>query len=224
MSRSARSAPAKVRDLVTVKGIRNGLLFVLADDADIAQVLVDLERRLEGQVQSGDASITAYVECGNRKLTDDEERTIRKLFATHGNLIVGGFAGAPPVTSYKQKDPYVFKGTVRSGMVIEHDGDVVVIGDVNPGAQIIAAGDVFVMGHLRGSIHAGAAGNHQAVVAANYFEPLQVRIAHVVRRAPDVRTRAAEMEFAYLDGEQMAVEQMAYLGQHRAKLASFARI
>lgn len=218
MSRSARSAPAKVRDLVTVKGIRNGLLFVLADDVDIADVLEELEHKLEGQIKS-DGTLTAYVECGQRKVTDDDERMIRKLFATHGNLIVGGFAGAPTVSSLRHKDPYVFKGTVRSGMLIEHDGDVVIIGDVNPGGQIIAAGDVYIMGHLRGSIHAGASGNHQAVVAANYFEPLQVRIAHVVRRAPDVRTRPAEMEFAYLDGEQMAIEQMAYLAQYRAKMS-----
>lgn len=77
--------------------------------------------------------------------------------------------------------------TLRSGQIIQHPGHVVVIGDVNPGAEIIAGGDVVVWGRLRGIVHAGAAGNDGAVVCALSLAPLQLRIGHHIARAPEGR-------------------------------------
>ncbi|PWI58823.1 septum site-determining protein MinC [Sulfoacidibacillus thermotolerans] len=220
MTKSAKSISSiGSRELVTIKGIRSGLLFVLADDALFADVVEELKQKLTGSHQhllSG-ATVNVYIECGMRELSSEEQEILREVFATHENLVLDGFDGPPPMREMGVKAPYVFKGTLRSGQLIEHDGDVIVIGDVNPGAQIIASGDIFVMGHLRGSAHAGAAGDVRAVVAAAYFEPLQVRIAQVVRRSPEAYDRPAEMEFAYLEGEQMAVEKMAVFTYHRQR-------
>lgn len=66
--------------------------------------------------------------------------------------------------------------SIRSGQVVSYDGSVVIIGDVNPGAEVIALGNVVVMGNIRGSIHAGADGNHSAIVAAMNMQPTLVRI------------------------------------------------
>lgn len=221
MTESAKSVPfvASREQLVTIKGIRSGLLFVLADDAVYADVLEELKQKLTGTHQhllSG-AVVNVYIDCGTRELSQEEKDQLRAVFATHENLVLDGFEGPPPTREMTEKVSYVFKGTLRSGQLIEHDGDVIIIGDVNPGAQIVATGDIFIMGHLRGSAHAGAQGDVQAVVAAAYFEPLQVRIAEVVRRSPETYDRPAEMEFAYLDGEQMAVEKMAVFTYHRQR-------
>ena len=62
---------------------------------------------------------------------------------------------------------------------------VVVMGDVNPGGEIIAGGNIVVMGHLRGVVHAGALGSQKAVVAAFRLQPTQLRIANHITRAPD---------------------------------------
>lgn len=67
--------------------------------------------------------------------------------------------------------------TVRSGTRIEHPGPVVVLGDVNPGAEIVAEGSIIVWGHLRGSAHAGSAGKKEAVVCALWLEPMRLEIA-----------------------------------------------
>jgi septum site-determining protein MinC len=67
--------------------------------------------------------------------------------------------------------------TLRSGFSMEQSGHVVIIGDVNPGAEIIAGGDVVVWGRLRGMVHAGANGNREAVVCALDLSPTQLRIA-----------------------------------------------
>lgn len=70
--------------------------------------------------------------------------------------------------------------TLRSGTRIEFAGHVVVLGDVNPGAEIIAEGNVIIWGRLRGMVHAGSDGEQGAVVCALEFSPMQLRIADVV--------------------------------------------
>ena len=82
-------------------------------------------------------------------------------------------------------DTVLIRRTLRSGQRVKHNGNVVVLGDVNPGAEVIAAGDIVVMGVLRGVAHAGAMGNQKAVVAAFRLQPTQLRIANFITRAPD---------------------------------------
>lgn len=74
--------------------------------------------------------------------------------------------------------------TLRSGTRIEFAGHVVVFGDVNPGAEIIAGGSVIIWGRLRGFVHAGAQGNRQAVVCALDLSPTQLRVADEIAIAP----------------------------------------
>jgi septum site-determining protein MinC len=96
--------------------------------------------------------------------------------------------------------------TLRSGQVVQHPGHVVVIGDVNPGAEIIAGGDVVVWGKLRGIVHAGAIGDDGAVVCALSLAPLQLRIGSHIARAPEGREDLPERpEIASVqDGEIVA--------------------
>ena len=68
---------------------------------------------------------------------------------------------------------------------MRHNGDVVVLGDINPGGQVVALGDIVVMGFLRGVVHAGASGDHSAVVAALRLRPTQLRISSYVARPPE---------------------------------------
>ena len=75
--------------------------------------------------------------------------------------------------------------TVRSGQSISSDGNILVIGDVNPGAEIIAKGDITVWGILGGIAHAGSEGNNYAKIRALKLNPVQIRIGEVFARRPD---------------------------------------
>ena len=77
------------------------------------------------------------------------------------------------------------KKTIRSGQSITSDGNLIIIGDVNPGAEIIAKGDITVWGILGGIAHAGAEGNSQARIRALKMNAIQLRIADVFARRPD---------------------------------------
>ena len=75
--------------------------------------------------------------------------------------------------------------TLRSGQVIQHPGHVVVIGDVNAGAEVIASGDIVIWGRLRGTVHAGATGDDRAIVCALDLTPTQLRIGKHIARPPE---------------------------------------
>ncbi len=206
------------QEYVTIKGIKNGLVFKLADDVQFDAVLGALTAKLGNGSSpfSSGAKVTVYVDYGSRELTPEIQDAVEKVFLAVGEIQVKLYQESEeeePQASHKllPKPPYVYKGTIRSGQLIEHDGDVVIIGNVNPGAHIVASGDIYVFGRLRGYVHAGASGNVRAIVAAAYFEPMQVRIATVIRRSPEAYSHPAEMEFAHLEGDQMAVEKMSLL-------------
>lgn len=98
--------------------------------------------------------------------------------------------------------------TLRSGQRIQYDGSVVVLGDVNPGADIIATGNVIVMGSLRGMVHAGARGDTDARVVALRLHPTQLRIAHYISRPPDgEQAEPGGPETALIKDEHIQIEQ-----------------
>jgi len=95
--------------------------------------------------------------------------------------------------------------TLRSGFRLQYPGHVVVIGDVNPGAEIIAGGNVVVWGHMRGLVHAGAEGNESAVVCALDLHPTQLRIASQIAVTPKRKGKPQPELARLVDGTVEAV-------------------
>jgi septum site-determining protein MinC len=96
--------------------------------------------------------------------------------------------GEAPASAGDGNRGILVRRVVRSGQTVRHTGHVVVVGDVNVGAELIAGGDVVVWGRLRGLAHAGCRGDSQAIVCALEFTPQQVLISNYVRRPDDERT------------------------------------
>lgn len=82
-------------------------------------------------------------------------------------------------------DGRFYKGTLRSGQVLESETSIIILGDVNPGATVVSKGNVVVLGALKGTIHAGAAGNENTFVAALNMTPMQIRIGDAIARSAD---------------------------------------
>lgn len=100
-----------------------------------------------------------------------------------------GLATRPASSTYTNthhhEEALLISRTVRSGQVLQHHGHITLIGDVNPGAQIIAGGNVVVWGRLRGMVHAGALGDTSAIICALELRPTQLRIATAIARTPE---------------------------------------
>lgn len=98
--------------------------------------------------------------------------------------------------------------TVRSGQLLESDGNIVIIGDVNPGAELVATGNIVIMGTVKGTVHAGAKGNRDAVVTALNLSPTQLRIADVITRSPDDdEAHGLAPEIAYIKDNKIFIEE-----------------
>jgi septum site-determining protein MinC len=98
-------------------------------------------------------------------------------------------------------DPLYLETTLRSGADIQHNGTVVILGDVNPGGTITAEGDILVWGRLRGVAHAGSKGNARCLIMALRMEPTQLRIADFVARAPETPPAEYCPEVAYVTSQ-----------------------
>ncbi|MCR5823284.1 MAG: septum site-determining protein MinC [Lachnospiraceae bacterium] len=104
-----------------------------------------------------------------------------------------------------------FKGNVRSGMVINEESSLVILGDINPGGEIYSAGNIIILGSLKGKAFAGINGNQNAFVFALNMDPIQIRIADKIGRASDSKKKSSnndehEPKIALVKDNAIAIE------------------
>ena len=97
------------------------------------------------------------------------------------------------------------QGTIRSGEYLESPGDLLILGDVNPGAIVRAEGNIIIWGRLLGIAHAGSKGNAQATISALQLSPVQLRIASKVARGPKEKPQLGLAEEARIDSEKIII-------------------
>lgn len=97
------------------------------------------------------------------------------------------------------------RGSLRSGQRIEEDGSVVILGDVNSGAEVIASDNIVVLGTLRGLAHAGAKGNKEAIVSAGRLDTVQIRIANIVKEIDRDEELLCKLAYVYVEGEEINI-------------------
>lgn len=98
------------------------------------------------------------------------------------------------------------RGSLRSGQKMEIEGSIVIIGDVNSGAEIMASDNIVVLGSLRGLAHAGAKGNKQAIIAAGVFDSVQVRIANIVKEINRDEELLHRNSYIFVDNDKIIIE------------------
>ena len=98
------------------------------------------------------------------------------------------------------------RGSLRSGQKIEEDGSIVIIGDVNSGAEVVAADNIVVLGTLRGLAHAGAKGNTKAIIAAGKLDTVQLRIANIVKEIDRDEEPMHRQAYVYIEDDKMIIE------------------
>lgn len=210
---------------VTIKGNKDGLVFVLDDQCDFSDLLDELKFKLEkthSNILSGPI-VHVQVKLGSRRITEAEQTDMLTVMKQKGNLIVKSFESD---TAQEEENHHlkIMTGMVRSGQTLVHEGSLLFLGDINPGGSIICHGDVYIMGSLRGMAHAGSEGNEQAIIAASHMQPMQLRISGVISRPPDEwGIDEAFMEFAYLTEGKMELNKLSYLKKIRPGTWDFKR-
>jgi septum site-determining protein MinC len=214
---------------VQIKGVREGLLVTLGE-GDWPDILAALLSHFDKQVNFLKGG-KIYIDVGNQVLHAIELSRLRDAVSERGLTLWGVLSSSPTTeqtaqllglatrlsrpsrqTQYREsivpdtnlqdgEAAVMLRRTLRSGYSLKHDNHVVVIGDVNPGAEIIAGGSVIVWGKLRGAVHAGAEGDTNATISALDFSPTQLRIAGYIAQLPGKRGKPQPESARLLDGK-----------------------
>lgn len=194
-------------EAVTFKLTRNGLVIILDDNLDFASIKRLLKKKLEESKDFFQGAILKTTIKGRDLEKYELEELCRLINAETGfediSEDVVTFDWSKNTVEGKTK---FFRGTMRSGNRIEFKGNVVVMGDVNPGAEIVASGNILITGILKGTVHAGCKGNKNAIVSARGIYPTQLRIAELITISPSEKPeRGYDFETAYIKDNMICI-------------------
>lgn len=208
---------------VTIKGVKDGLIFLMDDTCSFDELLEELAKKLNHTYQQFLAGplIHVQVKLGKRYVSDEDKERLREKFASCGNLLIQTIESEVALSAEAAAASLsVIKGMIRSGQAVHQTGSVMLLGDINPGGTLSATGDIYVMGALRGAAHAGTEGDKTAIIAASQLCPTQLRIADIISRPPDEwGVGTLQMEFAYVRGDAMEIDKIQHLQRVRPDAA-----
>jgi septum site-determining protein MinC len=214
-----------------MKGIKDGILISL-ETQEWSQALKDLVGHID-ESQAFFEGARLFIDVGDMILRAKEMGELRDILSKHGVLLSGMLSNSLVTqetaqllgltTSLKKPEhktennmksldtllqgesAVMIRRTMRSGFKVAYQGHVVVLGDVNPGAEIVASGSIVVWGRLRGTAHAGAEGDEGAVVCALDLSPTQLRIAAKAATTPQDQEQP-QPEIASIKENQIIAE------------------
>lgn len=226
-----------VSDIVTIKGISDGLLVTLSTTEEWQRITEELANRIDAKgdffagarvtADLGERPVPKYELTSLKAVLERRKLTLVVVQTTSKTTFEAAQAldlrtNTPedtrrnvndevldtlPIDPEEQGTPGVMiDRTLRSGRTVHSRGHVIVYGDVNPGAQIIATGDIIIWGRLRGTAHAGAEGDMTAVICALDMSPNQLRIADLIATSPSDNQRTIRPEVASVRDDQIIVE------------------
>ena len=200
---------------VLFKGTKDGITVMFDPEAPFDTLCDQLEKKVVEASKFFDHVKTAMAFKG-RDFTAEEEETLLKIIAKHATMDVtfvkteNNELKELSELLAKEMSPSnltkFHRGSLRNGQKIEFDGSVVVVGDVNPGAEIKAGGNIIVLGQLKGLAHAGCKGMTEAFVTAIFMAPVQLRIADIITRFPEENKKGPKPpEYAFVQNGQIFV-------------------
>lgn len=186
-------------EIVKIKGTKTGLQIVFDKGTEFDEVERDILGKLESGSQFFYRGTVVSIDPG--LLNDEDTERLSRMFRQHGMLLrIENSAKDSEKVSHKavvheekknddvQASPQqmtVLNRTLRSGQELRCEGGCLIVGNVNPGAQVIAGGSIDIRGTCRGIVHAGAFGDYNAFIVADRLMPVQIRIANLIAQPPD---------------------------------------
>ncbi len=209
---------------VVIKSGKHGIVVVLDNEPSFDEIKTALREKFQASARFlGNASLAVSFE--GRELSDAEQQEVLDIISevTEVNIVCildnnalrdRNFKTAVEA-KMKEMDTgagHFYKGTLRSGQVLESDASIIILGDVNPGGKVIAKGNVVVLGSLSGNIYAGSDGNEDAFVVAIDMNPMQIRIGDVIARCSDgnqiTKAKVHEPKIAYVSEGNIYIEKL----------------
>lgn len=209
-----------MNDTVVFKGTKSGIMLVLDPNTAFEQLKKDVAAKFKASSEFlGEAQ--KAISFQGKVLSDEEKMEIVDIIHQNCKLNIvcimeedekleRAFRQSME-SKFAQQDystGQFFKGNLRSGQVLDVETSIIIIGDVKAGAKVVSKGNVIILGVLRGNVYAGSAGNHDAFVVALDMEPMQIRIADTIARAPDKpkKKQPKETKIAFWEDGNIYIE------------------
>lgn len=178
-----------MRNCVSINLRKNEILIKISDDAEQKEIIDNLKRKLpelKKMYKNEKIPITVTGKILKNKEIDEIQELIKKNIDVEIDFDMPKSLGLSSITRTFNKEIAVsetkfHRGSLRSGQKLETEGSLIILGDVNSGAEVIASDNIVVLGALRGLAHAGAKGNKQAMISAGILDTVQIRIANVIK-------------------------------------------
>jgi septum site-determining protein MinC len=211
---------------VVIKSTRNGIILVLDDTLPFPELLEAIRIKFIDSEQFFKNAKLA-VSFDGRSLSQEEQYEIIDVIQQNTTITVICILDQDELMDEvikRRMDTYVeehspatghfYKGTLRSGQQVEAATSLIVLGDVNPGAKVIAKGNIVILGALKGFAYAGADGDDGCFVAALEMDPVQIKIGDHIGRSADKKGLPRSSSRRKADGDA-SVPQIAtvYKGQ-----------
>ena len=210
---------------VIIKGKNDRLVIALDPDVSFLDICDILKTKiLEARNFIGNSRMA--IEFSGRTLTNEEENILIGIITDNSNIVIS-YIFSKREDSEEEIDlehlnplieegkTHFYRGTLRSGSKIESDGNIVVVGDVNPSSIVKARGNVIVLGHLNGTVYAGLGGDDRAFIGAVHFNPIQLTIG--MRTITDIQNeildstrvnRKDKFKVARIRNQEIVIEEL----------------
>lgn len=168
---------------------KNQVIIKVEENAEQREIISDLRKKmieLKNLYKDDKTPILITGKVLKNKEMDEIQSIVKKFINVQIEFDSPKVLGLHGIkkTFYKEvatSETKFHKGSLRSGQRLEYDGSLVIIGDVNAGAEVVASENIVILGILRGLAHAGAKGNKDAIIEASEIEAVQIRIADIVK-------------------------------------------
>src|SRR6056297_4286748 len=196
---------------ITFKVAKDGIVLTLDPEANFNRI----KEALRDHVNSATnfyAGADLYINIADNSFKIDQLNEIVNIARGYKDvkniIFTSDVVKRDTVEVNNEGETYLINRTLRSGQKIKKSGNVVIIGDINPGAEVIAGGNIIVFGKIRGVVHAGAGGSTEASVIALKLEPTQLRISKKIARPPeeDSNIKRLNPERAFIQDGKIVVE------------------
>ena len=204
-----------MKNCITIQLKKNEIWIIIQEDAEEKEIIECLKDKLIDLKKLYKDDKTPIKVTG-KVLKNKEMEEIQSIIKNEIEVNVEfespktlGLHGIKKVFSQeiKSSETIFHKGSLRSGQRVEFEGSIVILGDVNAGAEVIAGEHIIVLGELRGLAHAGAKGNKQAKIATNKIDCPQIRIADKIKEFEKIETEAEKVlkSYAYINEQDEIV-------------------
>jgi len=197
-----------MKNSITISMKKDQVIIKIDEDAEQKEIINELKRKMI-ELKNLYKDDTTPIMITGKILKNREMEEIQNLIKRFINVQIEfdspkvlGLHGIKK-SFYKEiatSEAKFYKGSLRSGQRIEFEGSFIIIGDVNPGAEVIAGENIIILGELRGLAHAGAKGNRDAIIEAVEINSMQIRIADIVKEIEKKE-----------DGEIVTIKTSAYV-------------